>query len=54
MLNVTHAVKEQKYIPVSESVAGQADRVPAMSTFAHALNKPTQDRSKDLLSQKKC
>lgn len=53
MLNATRAVKEQKYIPVSENVAGQADVSLAMNTFAHALNVPTQDCRKDLLSQKK-
>lgn len=53
-LNATHAVKEQKYIPVSEYVAGQAGMSLAMNTFAHALNVPTQDCRKDLLSQKKC
>lgn len=54
MLNATRAVRGQRYIPVSEHVAGQAGMSPARNTFAHALNVPTQDCRKDLLSQKKC
>lgn len=42
MLNATLAVRGQKYIPVSEHVAGQAGMPLAMNTFAHALKVPTR------------